>query len=75
MWGRMLAERDHWGIWSLPDLTIYYHGTNLALPLPHTAFTRAPPRDTQEQLYTHRMTVVEIVKWVSTMAHLSLIHI
>ena len=24
-WGRMLTVRDHWGIWWLPDLTIYYH--------------------------------------------------
>ena len=60
-WGRMLTERDHWSIWRLPDLTIYYHGTNLALPLSHTAFTRAPPRDTQEQLYTPIMNRVEKV--------------
>ena len=57
--GWMLTVRNHWGEWSLPDLTKCYHPSDLALPLPHTGFTRAPPRDTQEQLYTHRMTVVE----------------
>ena len=41
----MLTVRNHWGIWSLPDLTIYYHGANLALPLSLETFTRAPPRD------------------------------
>ena len=65
----MLTERDHWGFWSLPDLTNCYHPSDLALPLPTETFTRAPPRDTQEQLYTPIMTVVERVERVSRMAH------
>ena len=65
LWGRMLAERDHWLIWRLPDLTICYHPSDLALPLPSKTFTRAPPRDTPEQLYTHIMTQVERVEKVS----------
>ena len=53
MVGWMLTERDHWLIWSLPDLTIYYHGANLSLPLPHTTFTKAPPRGRREAvIYT-----------------------
>ena len=32
-WGRMLAERDHWGIWWLPDLTISVHVTSALIRL------------------------------------------
>jgi len=65
----MLAEHDHWGEWRLPDLTNCYQGTDLSLPLSQATFTRAPPRDISGPLYTPIMTVVEIVKWVSRMAH------
>ena len=59
--GRMLTEHDHWCFWSLPDLTICYHPSDLSLPLPCETFTRAPPRDTPEQLYTPIMNRVEKV--------------
>ena len=62
----MLTERDHWGFWRLPDLTIYYHGANLSLPLPQAAFTRAPPRDGREAIIDRDYDVLAITgTWVT----------
>ena len=66
MVGRMLGVRNHWGEWSLPDLTIHYHWANLALPLPQATFTRAPPRSRREAIMYYDYDVLAITgTWVT----------